>query len=90
MRVLQRAVLSDRAATLAEFEDYLRTTNSRDGRPYEEATSNAYISPGKTLDTWLDSSGIDGDFPALGCMSSQISAVNIPRKIWESSQISFR
>ena len=35
--LLRDTVLSDRAATLAEFEDYLRTTNSRDGRPYEEA-----------------------------------------------------
>jgi hypothetical protein len=25
--------LSDREATLAEFEDYLQTTNNRDGRP---------------------------------------------------------
>ena len=33
-----RAVLSDRGATLAEFEDYLRTVNNRDGRPYEEKT----------------------------------------------------
>jgi hypothetical protein len=28
--------LTDRQATLAEFADYLRTTNNRDGRPYEE------------------------------------------------------
>ena len=30
-----RAQLSDRESTLAEFEDYLRTVNNRDGRPYE-------------------------------------------------------
>ena len=60
--LLRGTVLSDRAATLAEFEDYLRTTNSRDGRPYEEATINAYVSPGKTLDAWLAAEGTDGDF----------------------------
>jgi hypothetical protein len=31
---LASAVLSDREATLAEFEDHLRTVNSREGRPY--------------------------------------------------------
>jgi hypothetical protein len=50
LRAVQAVALTDRAATLAEFEDHLRTTNSRDGRPYEEATINAYVSPGKTLD----------------------------------------
>ena len=35
---LAGAVLSDREATLAEFEDYLRTTNNRDRRPYAERT----------------------------------------------------
>ena len=54
--------LSDRRATLAEFEDYLRTANNRDGRPYEEASINAYVSPGKNLDAWLTAKGIDGDF----------------------------
>jgi hypothetical protein len=63
-RVGQGVAVSDRAATLAEFEDYLRTTNSRDGRPYEEATVNAYVSPGKTLDAWLAAEGTDGDFTA--------------------------
>jgi integrase/recombinase XerD len=58
------AVLSDRGATLAEFEDYLRTTNNRDGRPYEEKTINAYVAPGKNLDTWLRAGGIEGDFTA--------------------------
>jgi hypothetical protein len=43
-------ILSDRAATLAEFEDFLRTTNNRDGHPYEEASINAYVTPGKNLD----------------------------------------
>jgi site-specific recombinase XerD len=60
--VLAGVVLSDRAATLAEFEDFLRTTNTRDGRPFEEATINAYVSPGKNLDTWLTAQGINGDF----------------------------
>jgi site-specific recombinase XerD len=60
----QGVALTNRDATLAEFEDYLRTTNSRDGRPYEEATINAYVSPGKTLNAWLAADGIDGDFTA--------------------------
>jgi hypothetical protein len=64
VRAVQGALLTDRAATLAEFEDHLRTTSSRDGRPYEEATVNAYVSPGKTLDAWLAAEGIDRDFTA--------------------------
>jgi hypothetical protein len=44
-------VLSDRGATLAEFEDYLRTVNNRDRRPYEEKTISAYVAPGRHLDT---------------------------------------
>ncbi len=51
--VLEDVVLSDRAATLAEFEDFLQTANNRDGRPFGEATINAYVSPGKNLDAWL-------------------------------------
>ena len=47
--MLEGLILSDRAATLAEFEDFLRTTNNRDGRPYEEASINAYVTPGKNL-----------------------------------------
>jgi len=42
-------VLSDREATLAEFEDYLRTVNYRDGRPYEEKTIEAYLIPFRNL-----------------------------------------
>jgi len=48
--VFGRVVLSDRNATLAEFEDYLRTVNNRDGRPYEEKTISNYVGPGKNLD----------------------------------------
>lgn len=33
-----------RSVTLDEFGDCLRTVNNRDGRPYEEATINAYVS----------------------------------------------
>jgi integrase/recombinase XerD len=60
--VLEAAVLSDRGATLAEFEGYLLTVNNRDGRPYEEKTISNYIGPGKNLDRWMTASGIDGDF----------------------------
>jgi hypothetical protein len=47
--VLASVVLSDRNATLAEFEDYLRTVNNRDGRPYEEKTISNYVGPVVTL-----------------------------------------
>jgi integrase/recombinase XerD len=57
--------LSDREATLAEFEDYLRTVNSREGRPYEEKTISNYSGPGKNLDRWMAAKGIDGDFTVL-------------------------
>jgi integrase/recombinase XerD len=57
-------VLSEREATLAEFENYLRTVHNRDGRPYEERSIEAYVAPGKHLDKWLTSQGIDGDYTA--------------------------
>ena len=44
------ADLSEREATLAEFQGYLRTVNSRDGRPFEEKTIAVYCSPVKSLD----------------------------------------
>jgi hypothetical protein len=62
---LTRTDLSVRGATLAEFEDYLRTVNSRDGRPYEEKTIVSYVGPGKNLDAWMTGNGIDGDFTVL-------------------------
>ena len=34
-----------RSVTLDEFDEYLRTVNNRDGRPYEEATIHAYVYP---------------------------------------------
>jgi site-specific recombinase XerD len=64
-RTSARSALTDRRATLAEFEDYLRTANNRDGRPYEEKTINAYSAPGKNLDAWLTAQAIDGDFTAV-------------------------
>jgi hypothetical protein len=33
------AKLTDREATLAEFQGYLRTVNNRDGRPFEQRRS---------------------------------------------------
>ena len=60
--VLAGVVLSDREATFAEFEDYLRTVNSREGRPYEEKTISTYVGPAKNLDRWMTASGIAGDF----------------------------
>jgi integrase len=54
--------LTERGVTLAEFEDYLRTTNNRDGRPYEDHTIEAYLGPARNLDRWLTSKGTEGDF----------------------------
>jgi site-specific recombinase XerD len=56
------AAHSDRGITLAEFEEYLRTTNNRDGRPFEDRTIQAYVLPGKNLDAWMTAQGIEGDF----------------------------
>jgi hypothetical protein len=63
--VLSGVVLNDRGATLAEPEDYLRTVNSRDGRPYEDKTIVNYVGPGKNLDLWMAAAGISGDFTVL-------------------------
>jgi hypothetical protein len=52
-------VLSDRGATLAEFEDYLHTVNNRDGCPYEDKTIVSYVGPGKNLDAWMTRTGIE-------------------------------
>ena len=54
-----------RSLTLAEFADYLRTVNNRDGRPYEEATIHAYVYPAKALDVWMTANGLDGDFTTV-------------------------
>jgi len=59
-----RAALSDREATLAEFQGYLRTVNNRAGRPFEEKTITAYSDPVKSLDRWMTANGIGGDFTA--------------------------
>ena len=49
--LLSRVVLTDRGATISEFEDYLRTVNNRAGRPYEEKTIDNYVGPCRNLDT---------------------------------------
>jgi site-specific recombinase XerC len=54
--------VTERGVTLAEFEEYLRTVNNQDGRPYAEMTINAYVAPARHLDAWLTKEGIDGDF----------------------------
>jgi hypothetical protein len=48
-----RAALSDREATLAEFQGYLRTVNNRDGRPFEEKTIAVYCTPVKSLNRYF-------------------------------------
>ncbi len=62
---LTDVVLTDRGATISEFEDYLRTTNNRAGRPYEEKTIENYAGPCRNLDTWMTANGICGDFTVL-------------------------
>ncbi len=62
---LGHVVLSDREAALAEFEDYLRTVNNREGRPYEDKTISNYVGPARNLDRWMTASGIDGDFTVI-------------------------
>jgi len=62
---LSATLPASREVTLAEFDEYLRTVNNRDGRPYESATINAYVSPAKALDTWMSAHGIDGDFTVV-------------------------
>jgi hypothetical protein len=52
----QPAAADPRSLTLAEFGDYLRTINNRDGRPYEDTTINAYVFRAKALDV-ADHSG---------------------------------
>ena len=51
-----------RALTLSDFADYLRTTNNRQGRPFEEATVDNYVYAARALDAWMTTEGIDGDF----------------------------
>ena len=53
---------SPRDASIADFSDYLRTTNNRNGRPYEEATVENYVFAARALDRWMTAEGIDGDF----------------------------
>jgi hypothetical protein len=52
-----RTALTDREATLAEFQGYLRTVNNRAGRPFEEKTITAYSDPVKSLDRWMTANG---------------------------------
>jgi len=59
------AALTEREATLAEFQGYLRTVNNRAGRPFEEKTITAYSDPVKSLDRWMTATGIDGDFTVV-------------------------
>ena len=53
---------SPRDTSIADFCDYLRTTNNRNGRPYEDATVENYVYAARALDRWMTTKGIDGDF----------------------------
>lgn len=57
--------LAPRAATLAEFADYLRTITNRDGRPFQPATVSTYVFAARALDSWMSDTGIDGDFSVV-------------------------
>ena len=62
-----RAALTDREATLAEFQGYLRTVNNRDGRPFEEKTITAYSDPVKSLTVCQTSpAAVGGQQPGAG------------------------
>jgi len=61
----QPTAADPRSLTLAEFGDYLRTINNRDGRPYEDTTINAYVFPAKALDAWMTANSLDGDFTTV-------------------------
>jgi len=45
--VISGAVVTGRGITLAEFEEYLRTVNNRDGRPYQKMAPRRWR-PGPT------------------------------------------
>jgi hypothetical protein len=60
-----QAALTDREATLAEFQGYLRTVNNRAGRPFEEKTITVYSDPVKSLDRWMTANGVSGDFDVV-------------------------
>ena len=66
-----------RSLTLTEFRDYLRTVNSRDGLPYQDATINAYIYPAKALDAWMTEKGLDGDFTTVDTGPAAECQVNL-------------
>ncbi len=53
---------SPRDASIADFSDYLRTTNNRNGRPYEDATVENYVFAARALNRCMTAEGIDGDF----------------------------
>ena len=59
-----RAVKSPRDGSLAEFADYLRTINNRNGRPYEEATVKDYVFPAKALNGWMTAEASTGTSPS--------------------------
>jgi hypothetical protein len=54
---ISRAEMGPGAVALADYADYLRTTNNRKGRPYEEKTAENYFFTGKALDTWMTAQG---------------------------------
>jgi len=59
---------SPRDASIADFCDYLRTTNNRNGRPYEEATVENYVFAARALDRWMTAKG-----PSLGGVTRKIA-----------------
>ena len=42
-----------------------------DGRPYEDATINAYVFPAKALGAWMTANSLDGDFTTVDTVPAQ-------------------
>lgn len=54
-----------RAATLREFEAFLRTTTNNRGRPYAPRTVEAYTQASRVLSRWMSREGMHGDFTEI-------------------------
>jgi integrase len=60
-RVAPTVQTGSRDLMVSHYEQYLRTTTNRNGRPYVASTINGYMRAARTLAKWLDFEGISGD-----------------------------
>ena len=51
-----------RRMQISEFAVWLRSRTNRHNRPFQEATVAAYADAARSLDRWMTSQEIDGDF----------------------------